>query len=274
MSREDVEAAVREIRREGLKAAVLHAVVESTVVFFVALAALTFTGFEYGLLGYSFVYPLAFAAAAVFLVVDAYLLYRRRTVEYFEEINPDVRERLRTARDAAEDGAGSPAAEALYAELLDGLSDTSSHGFVDGRRLATGLLIVLAGGVFLMAGGVDEAGTSERLQERFGFGEAAVDGSTVESGEQEYRGLQSGDHLIGEPGNYTEDDEELLIRLRGGGAPRPGDLDGDSYYSEEFEAMEVERAAAVELYTGGSAELDEDERLLVREYFLRSREGG
>lgn len=277
MSREQVEEAVTEIRREGLKAAILHAVVESAAAFFVALAALSIAGFEATLAGQDLVYPLSATAAAAYLVGATYVLYRRRTVSRFEEVNPDLREKLRTARDAAEHGDSAPAAEALYGEVLSDLRSASSRGFVDAARLAGSLVVVVAIGVALMSGGVaDLRATGDVARDTLGIGgPPASDAGFVDPSEDSYTGVQSGDHLVGEPDNFTEADEELLIQLRGGGSPSAGgDEGGESYYSDDLDAPEVGRAGAVEFYVEGSAGMSADDRRLVEEYFLRRRGGG
>lgn len=266
-----------EIRREGLKAAVLHSVVESAAAFFVALAALSVAGFDTSVAGYSLLYPLSAAAAIAYLVAATVHLYHRRTVERFEDVNPELREKLRTARDAAEDGDSAAAADALYREVLEDLQDASSRGFVDAARLSGALVVVLALGAGLMAGGVsDLRATGDLARDSLGIGGApAGDAGFVDPSDDSYTGVQSGDHLVGEPGNLSEADEELLIRLRGGGSPSAGGDDGgESYYSDDLDAPDVERAGAVELYLDGSAGLSADDRQVVEEYFLRRRGGG
>ncbi len=266
-----------EIRREGLKAAVLHSVVESAAAFFVALGALSIMGFDAAVAGHDLLYPLSAAAAVAYLVGATVVLYRRRTVERFEDVNPDLREKLRTARDAAEDDDSAAAADALYLEVLEDLQDASSRGFVDAARLAGALVVVLALGAALMAGGVDDLrATGDAARDTLGIGgDPPGDPGFVDPSDDGYTGVQSGDHLVGEPGNLSEADEELLIRLRGGGSPSAGgDEGGDSYYSDDLDAPEVERAGAAELYLEGSAGLSADDRGVVEEYFLRRRGGG
>ncbi len=276
MVREEVEAAVKQIRREGLKAAVLHAFVESAVVFFLALATLRLTGVEAEILGYSVVYPAASAAAVTFFFADSYLVYRRRTLEYFEEINPGVREKLRTARDAAREGESSAAAEALYREVLEDLQETSSQGFVHGRRLTVSLALVLGVGAVLMAGGTGVPGPVD-LGERTLWGEPVDDDfGLAEDAEDRYTGPESGDHLLGEGGEMTEGEDELLLDLRGGGAPAPGDGGGSAgeYYDASFEDFEVDAVAAVDIYKEDAAALSPEDRRVVKEYFHSVREGG
>lgn len=276
MSREQVEEAVDEIKREGLKAAVLHAVVESAAAFFVAVAALSLTGFQASAAGVDLLYPLAVLAAAAYLVATTSVLYRRRTVEQFEEVNPDLREKLRTARDAAEHDDSAPAAEALYREVLADLQEASSRGFVDGARIAGALVVVLALGVALMAGGVDDLrATGDAARDSLGIGGPTGDAGPVAPSDDGYTGVQSGDHLVGEPGNFSGADEELLLRLRGGGSPSAGgDEGGDSYYTDDLDAPEVRPAGAVDYYVDDPPGLSADDRRVVEEYILRRRGGG
>lgn len=166
-SPEVVLEAVAEVRREATKAATTHAAVDAmlVVVLLNAVSSL-FLGGQSGGTVLSVPNPVrsvadsaglflpaeitvtAFALGALVLapvifVADAFLRYRRYGIETFERHNPEVEEALRTARDAATDGADNPAAGELYARVLDRLGETSSQGFIDGRQIV-GVVVVAA----------------------------------------------------------------------------------------------------------------------------------
>lgn len=176
----DIREAIEEIRNEGLKAALVHGVVESTLVL-IALAvglslahtpsipetvatpssvvgALNDAAASAGYTGTPFPEPytvsgalvVAVGVALVFFVIDVALVYRSRTVEAYESFNPEVREALRTARDAAEDGRDDTMTRQLYADVLARLDATSSEEFISGRRMAMSLFLIVGIGLLMM----------------------------------------------------------------------------------------------------------------------------
>jgi hypothetical protein len=177
---EQIREAIAEIRNEGLKASLIHGVVESSLVLIALAVGLSLSSPSWlpetvtvpasvieglngaaataGYSGTPFASPyemsaallLAVAAGLVFFVVDVALVYRSRTVETFEAFNPEVREALRTARDAAEDGHDDTMARQLYDEVIEKLEDTSSGGFISGRRMAMSLVMIIGIGLLVV----------------------------------------------------------------------------------------------------------------------------
>ena len=177
---EQIQGAIAEIRNEGLKASLIHGVVESSLVLIALAVGLSLSSPSWlpetvtvpasvteglneaaataGYSGTPFASPyemsaallLAVAAGLVFFVFDVALVYRSRTVETFESFNPEVREALRTARDAAEDGHDDTMARQLYDEVIEKLEETSSQGFISGRRMAMSLVLILGLGLLVV----------------------------------------------------------------------------------------------------------------------------
>ncbi|MFC6988476.1 hypothetical protein ACFQJD_06685 [Haloplanus sp. GCM10025708] len=158
--------AIRQIRREGYKIAVVYAVVDAAVATLLSnlllqildvpvvperlpLPDVVVTALER--VGVALSDPTVAAASVVGVVVgllvfaaEAVIRARRPLVEQFEAANPDVREALRTARDAVEDGLKNRIARSLYEDVLDELRHASSVGLLDVRRVAVTLALVIA----------------------------------------------------------------------------------------------------------------------------------
>jgi hypothetical protein len=279
-SAEEVLNAEKEIRREGAKAAFFHATIEATLVFIAVFFFIDSSsapwlpesiGNEAVTVPASAV--VAVSVAIVFFCIDAAVVYRSRTVEYFEEANPQVKEALRTARDAARRDEGNEMAERLYGDVLEELRTTSSEGFVSVRRIVGSLALVVGVGVLLLTASVGGVGFGDGL-----FGENPFGGSGDTSanegqgggtgGERQYEDLQNPDEVLGERGEVTRgtDDQEVELRRSGTG----GDGDG-----------ETGSAGGGNDYTGGvsvesrraeySPEEEIDDAELVKEYNLKIR---
>lgn len=283
---EKVLAAESEIRREGAKAAFLHATIEATILLvgvYFGLSELQ-PGFlpesEVAALGpvqVSNYMAVAVGVAAVFLLVDTALTYRRRTLEYFEQVNPQVEEALRTARDAAKRGEENEMADALYDDVIEELRTTSSDGFVSLKRVlgALALVAVIALLIFgaLSLGGYGGGGGL------FGESSAGSGGASSQSaaggggggGEGGETQTETSDELFGEEGDVVRGDDLQEIELGtsgagAGGEGSSGDTESPSDGSDFSGNVQVE---------GQRAEFTEEEEVedaeLVKEYNLRVR---
>ncbi|AQL42150.1 hypothetical protein BV210_05235 [Halorientalis sp. IM1011] len=259
--RETIERAVQAIRREGQKAAALHAVVDATAVFLVA-----------NLLTRVFAVPLpavgpvrggTVAAVGVALLAGAVefaLRVRYYTVERFEAANPVVADALRTARDAARSGAETPMARRLYRTVTDRLEATSAGGFLHTRWLSvSAVVVVLASALTVQAAvaGVTFAPTTNTTD---------TEGSESFGGEDNgVSELQNPDDVLGEPKEPADGREELDVnfsRSSGGGSGDQVDSYEDSGLSSGGDAVAARQA-------GFAAERNLEDADLVREYNLR-----
>lgn len=279
---EKILEAEKEIRKEGAKAAFLHAAIETTlffvaVFFLISALAPAWIPAEIGPVSGEIV--VAAVAGAVFFLGDAALVYRSRTLEYFEEANPQVNEALRTARDAAKAGEENPMAEALYDDVLDELQTTSSEGFVSVPRIAGSVAIVALAGFLLLAVSFGGYGT--------GFGFGGEDGALSGFGDSEGVGEGGGgggegeesedivdddegdlDEVLGEQQDLERGGEDIGIEIGSGGAGGEGDGGTTTGPSRQ------EYDADVEVDTGRaeySPEEEIDDAELVKEYNLRVR---
>jgi len=231
-SQSRVEAALTEVRRECWKAATLHAVVEATAVFFAANLVLVTVDPDWlptrfvlpeavgdplaGVLGVSGPVglpgsgTLAFVLGLVAFAVGIGYRVRRPLVEQFEAANPEVREALRTARDAVDDDADSAMARRLYADVLDGLSRSSGLALVDQRRLGAGVAVVVLLSVLTVQVAVLDLSLFDADEEIPGNGTAPVNN---------YTGLRDGDQVLGDSEAVEAGEEELnaSVESSGGG---------------------------------------------------------
>jgi hypothetical protein len=260
--RETIERAVRAIRREGYKAAALHAVVDAAAVFLVV-----------NLLMRVFAVPLpavgpvrggTVAAVGVGLLaggVEFGLRVRYYTVERFEAANPVVADALRTARDAARSGDETPMARRLYRTVTDRLERTSAGGFLHTRWLSvSAVVVVLASALTVQAAvaGVTFAPTTTPTDDR------STDDSVggTDNGVSE---LRNGDDVLGEPKEAAEGREELDVNVSqnsGGGA-------GDQIDSYEDSGLSAGGDPVAARQAGFAAERNLEDADLVREYNLR-----
>jgi len=281
-SAEEVLEAEKEIRREGAKAAFLHAAIETTLLFIAVFFVVDSSnpawlpesvGTEAVSVPVSAVVALVVGVA--FFGVDAFFVYRSRTVEYFEEANPQVKEALRTARDAAKRDERNEMATRLYGDVLEELRTTSSEGFVDVRRIVGSLALVVGVGFLLLAASFGGVGFGDGLFGENPFG-GSGDGEANEGegggsgGERQYEDLQDPDEVLGETGEVARGDDDQDVELRrsgtgGDGSGETGSAGGGNDYTGGVD-VESQRAEY-------SPEEEIDDAELVKEYNLRIRGG-
>jgi hypothetical protein len=262
--RDRVSEAVDQVRSEARKAAAVHAVVDGAVVLLAVNLVLAVV--EVSLPGPGWA-DIALAGVLGLATGVAEFLLRTRTplVEQFEAVNPAVREALRTARDAAADGADTRMARRLYADVLDGLRSASSDDLVSRRHVSAGVVLVLVLAVGTV--GVTAAGIELGL----GGGEdtAPGDGGPASSPGNIYDGLQDGDAVLGEETNVSGGDDEQDVVI-GGSA---GDAGGAPTTDRSFETGGFASEAAYDAQQAGFDAPDDVENAdIIREYNLRIRE--
>ncbi|MFB6106612.1 MAG: hypothetical protein ABEJ70_06535 [Halobacteriaceae archaeon] len=287
--REEVAAAIREVRREGQKVAAIYAAVDGTAA---ALAAGVVVGVVTGAdrvgvpppgvaaaLGVPVrsVTVATVAAVVVGLAVglgEAAWLLHRPLVRRFEAANPDLHEALHTAAELLEDDADTPMARRLYRDVLAQLRDTSTAGMLDGRRLlgtVTAVVALAVASVFLTAGGVHLAAPTGGGPPGANAGGTGGGGSGSPVSDDEFTGLKDGEGILGEESNVTSGSENLTAEVEtspGTGSDRRSDRGayGAPSGGGAGELPTAEAARGVGLEASGP---DAD---LIREYNLRIRE--
>jgi hypothetical protein len=259
-ARERVERAVRRVRREGYKAAAIHAVVDATAVVLGLNLVLTVVGLDLPGPAYT---RQAVAVAVGLLVglVEFALRVRVPLVERFEAVNPEVREALRTARDAARAGTENRVAGRLYEDVLAGLRRASSADLVDTRRVATTVLLVVFLSVMTVQAsvvGIDLTATPED-----------PDTGNEDGNERDYGGLEDGDEILGEETDVDEGDEDLDAVIGGsGGGSGDAETEDRTYDSGGFSS-----SGSYDAQQSGFAPAEEVENAdIIREYNVRIRE--
>ncbi|WP_256307567.1 DUF7502 family protein [Halobellus litoreus] len=279
-----IRAALDEVRTEVRKAAVVHAAVDAA--FLALLANLAFALVEPSALAVGVSLPGAVVAAlravpvvgefapravdatsllAVALGVVAFageyaLRLRRPLVEQFESANPQIREALRTARDAVDHDADTEMARRLYADVVETLGRTSTLELVEKRRVAVTVVLV----VVVSLASVQVAVVDPNLAGLLGNGDG---GPTVERPDEDDE-LRDGDAILGDPEDVQAGDEFENISVPGTGEGEgdaqtgPGDGFGGGGGSGEFDSQQAGFA--------GEERIEDAE--LVREYNLRIRE--
>jgi hypothetical protein len=278
-----VEAALAEVRRECWKAATLHAVVEATAVFFAANLVLVTV--DPGWLPTRFVLPeavggllagalgvsgpvglpgsgtLAFVLGLVAFAVGIGYRVRRPLVEQFEAANPEVREALRTARDAVGDGADSAMARRLYADVLDGLSRSSGLALVDQRRLGVGVAAVVLLSVLTVQVAVLDLNLFDADEEITDDGSAPVNN---------YTGLLDGDQVLGDSEAVEAGEEELNASVESSGGGQ--DVGDEQQFPSDGAPGAGAPSNGVEGQQAGFAAPEQvEDAELVREYNRRIR---
>jgi hypothetical protein len=281
-TRRQIERAIRAVRREGRKVALVYAAVDAAAV--AVVLNLAFTVFDARILG-PFAVPsvvprlislvtrttvtdvalsgdAVVAAAAGLLVGLVEFGYRssRPLVEQFEAANPELREALRTARDAVEDGDETRMALRLYEDVLARLRSASSVGLLDLRRLSATLVLVAA--VSLV--GVQAAVVDLDLA---GFGDRGGSGGD-DTREPSYAGLKDADGVLGDAEDVSSGDVDVDAPVStGGDGTGGGETAGQQYDTGGLPS------SAVESQQAGYAPPEElEDAELIREYNLKIRE--
>lgn len=276
-----MKRALRDVRREGWKAAVIYAVVDAAVLFLAVNLALTaldppslptqvvVPSALTDLLGPSYqgaTLPVAALVGAVVgllvLVVETWLRVRRPLVERFERANPSVAEALRTARDAVDSGADTRMAARLYEDVLDRLGGTSGVALVDTRRIAGTVVVAVV--LSLLTLQATAAGVA--LLDGDGGGQTA---NPSDDGTRDYTGLEDPDAVLGDVEDVNAGDEDLTARVDSTGGDEEVDRD------QQFPSTSPggSDASGVESQQAGFAGADQvEDAELIREYNLRIRE--
>lgn len=282
----DVRRALVQIRREGWKVAIIYGAVDGTLATLLANLAVTLFGAP-GLptrmplpgpilavladAGLSPTVPtvsgaavVGVAAGVVVLIAEVAWRVRRPLVEQFEAANPDLREALRTARDAVRDGRRSSMARRLYVDVLADLRESSSVGLVNLRRVAVTVLLVSLVSVATIQLAVVDLSVA-------GLGPSGPSDGPAGGTPSEYGGLQDGSSILGDPEDVPEgqDDLDAAVDTSGSGGSNGTDAGSTTAYEnsgfDDSATVESQRAGF-----SGRERLEDAE--LIREYNLRIRE--
>jgi hypothetical protein len=281
-----IRQALIEVRREGWKVATIYAVVDATLVALVVNLVVTIADVP-GLPqrvplpevvldvlargGMTFADPTVATGTILGVLIGGIVFFgelgwrvHQPLVEQFETANPDLREALRTARDAVENGSQSQMAVRLYEDILNDLKQASSVGLLDLRRV-TGTILVIA---VISVATIQLAVVDISL-----LGLDNSPESELESGsESEYSGLQDGSSILGDPEDVPTGEEELDTQIDTSGS---GSDDGDGADSAAAYNTGGFGDPSIETQRAGFSERERlEDAELIREYNLRIREEG
>jgi hypothetical protein len=280
--------ALKEVRREGRKVAVIYAVVDAALVVLLSNLALRLyrpsvlpetVALPASVVGAGGVVPagvhgasiVGLALGLVVGVAEFALRTRRPLVEQFEAANPPVREALRTARDALDDGANTEMATRLYEDVVGRLRETSSAELVGTRRVVLTTVLVVA----LSIASIQVAVVDLDLTDALGGSNTDDGGAQRDPAERDpaQDDLQDGDQILGDAEDVSAGDESLNATIEGAGEGSGGGSGStappSSYDSGGFSGGTVESQRA------GFAEQEQiEDAELIREYNLRIRDDG
>jgi hypothetical protein len=262
-SRREVRRAVAKVRRETIKAAAIHAVVDAVLVVLLVNLALTVAGID--LPGPSYTRQ-AIAVGAGLLVgaVEFALRFRVPSVEQFEAVNPAVSEALRTARDAALDGEETRMARRLYDDVLEGLQSASSADLVSMGRILVSVLVVFGLALATVQASVAGLDLTPAPEPTGG------PGGDVDR-QDEYDGLYDGDAILGDETDADAGDDELDAVVGGS----PGSEGEDTEFDSGYDSGGFSSDASYDAQQAGFSQSDDVENAdIIREYNLRIRDGG
>lgn len=248
-----VEKLFKRLKREFLKVNFLQACLDSLLFFLTANLVL----FLFSLRFAASVRNLEFLAGLTGLVFIADFYYRSQkyNIEIYEEKNPELRERLRTARDNIE--TNNIVSQALFDEILDISRSVSSESIIPSKRiiqkmLAIGIIsfITVLSGIFnfqiLDTGGEIIPGNTQDVIEE------------ITEGEDDPFEIRNESDIYGQE-QSVEVEGLINYSIEGAGAAeRPGTGSPDG---------EIEDVALAETYTGM-----EDNLRLARKYSLAIKE--
>jgi len=276
-----IKQAVREIRREGYKAAALHATVDAVAV--LLLCYLVFartTDLALPTIEIPSVGPVdgallvAGVGALVTFGTEFTLRTRWYTLERFEAANPVVADALRTAREAADTGRTSVMARRLYRDVTARLSETDGTVFVHTRWLAVSVvLVVLLSGATLgtAVAGVQFSLGGENATAPGGASGGGAAGGGSGTGAQQAEDsegddeLQDGEEVLGDLKDVSSGNESVRANVSAGQGSG-GEDRSRQIYDEGAGSPDSEIAAR---RAGFQDDRNLEDADLVRDYNLR-----
>ncbi|WP_251343135.1 DUF7502 family protein [Haloplanus halophilus] len=278
--------ALTQIRREGLKVAVIYAVADAALATLLVNLVASFAGVPYlparlpipeavlsalRSAGVTLAEPTVSSGAVVgaglgLLVFATEVTWRSRRplVEQFAAANPSLSESLRTARDAVDRGRESRIVLRLYEQVLDELQEASSVGLISVRRVAVTVVVIS----LLSVATIQLAVVDITLA---GLGGPAEPEGPGGGTQQDYTGLQDGSSILGEPEDVPAGSEELdaSIDTTGSGSGEGSDVDSAAAYADSG----FDSSSPVESQRAGFSEGENlEDAELIREYNLRIRQ--
>lgn len=248
-----VEKLFTRLKREFLKVNFLQACLDSILFFLSAnlvlfLFSLRFTSSVRNL-------EFLFALTSVIFLVDFYYRSQKYNIEIYEEKNPELRERLRTAKDNI--GSNNIASQALFDEIIDISRSVSSESIIPSKKIVQKMLAIGIISFLTVLSGIFNFQILDQGGEILPDGDQILD-EAIPGGEGDPFEIQNGSEIYGQ--EQTVEVEGLVnYSIEGSGAAErsgTGTVDG-----------EIENVALGETYTGMESDLQ-----LAKEYSIAIKE--
>lgn len=247
-----VEKLFKRLKREFLKVNFLQACLDSLLFFLSANLVLFLFALRFSNAGRN----LEFLVPITLLIFAADFYYRSKkyNIEIYEEKNPELRERLRTARDNI--SSNNIVSQALFDEILDLSRSVSSESIIPSKQIikkmiAIGIIsfLTVMSGIFnfqLLDDGGQIVPDTGNILDRLG------------GGEDEFQ-LQNDSDIYGEPKDIPISDNLINYSITGSGEAEDGEAANNRQRPESVSLQEA--------YPGLDRDLE-----LAKEYSLAIRE--
>lgn len=196
-----IEVLLDRLRKEFFKVNLIQSVIDGIILFLVINLGLFLFSIRL-ITGVPNAFPVL-AVTFVFFVIDWYYRSRNYTLEIYEEKNPDLREKLRTARDSRDEN--SVVARALFDDVMDKTRKMTSETIIPTQRILQKIaLIGVLSFLTVVSGmtGIQIEATSVELMSEEEFREAMPE---LDEEDEEFEYTSSEDHLDErEPINLSE----------------------------------------------------------------------
>ncbi|MFQ3275102.1 MAG: hypothetical protein ACI9LV_000944 [Candidatus Nanohaloarchaea archaeon] len=248
-----VEKLFTRLKREFLKINFLQACLDSILFFLSANLVLFLFSLRFTSAGRNLEFLVAITG--VIFVADFYYRSQKYNIEIYEEKNPELRERLRTARDNIE--SNNIVSQALFDELLDISRSVSSESIIPSKRIVQKMLAIGIISFLTVLSGIFNFQILDQGGEILPDTDQIID-QLGEQGEETFQ-FENDSDIYGEERNIPVSDNLINYSIQGSGAAESSETG-----SRE---REIENVALGETYAGMERNLQ-----LAKEYSLAIKE--
>lgn len=247
-----VEQLLKRFKREFLKINILQAALDS-LIFFLSLNLVLFLFSVQLLSGFNNLNVIS-SLTFVFFGLDFFYRSHHYQLEMYEAKNPELREKLRTARDNLD--RQNIVSQALFDEVVDTARKVTSESIIPSKKIINKIIIVGALSFLTVFSGLaniqlDDTGRQLIQSESF-------ENLLGEDGEDDFE-LKNSSEIYGEREEINLDDMDTSFNITGSG-------------TQETDSFQFNRGDEQELMLD-TANIGMDEELnLAKEYSLRIRE--
>lgn len=247
-----VEKLFKRLKREFLKVNFLQACLDSLLFFLTTNLVLFLFSVRFTSAGRNFQYLLPITA--IIFIADFYYRSRNYNIEIYEEKNPELRERLRTARDNI--GSNNIVSQALFDEILDLSRSVSSESIIPSKKIIQKMIAIGIISFLTVMSGIFNFQVLDEGREILPDGDSVLD--QINPGGNEPQ-LQNSSEIYGEDADISISENLIEYNITGSG--ESGEA-GSGEDKEPPESLSLQKT-----YPGMSEDLQ-----LAKEYSLAIRE--